>query len=430
MTDTNYRVEARVVYTGEGRPVTYYDVVEVEFDETFTVGTAQGPGLFGPHTSVRALEAAADERVSEAFLHPSLWYDPTSDTLSPFALYNGLYSQYDRILGCLLGCALGDAIGAPVETKERFTCQAYAEDCILLGDYEGIRRDHHTFGQVTDDTQCIRLMAQSFDAEGYFSGEVFAEKLASWHVGPGLVGFGENTFLAIEDYLTSGKPWYECGRPHPACGNGAAMRAAILGVADARYGTMSSFISLVEQSCLATHHAPEAIFGAQVVAGLARELAKVEGAVKPVALTNRVLVSLYPKYGHLDMFQDWQALANIFKASPEDRQALVEDLAFGLQPPSHWGTGLSPYVRPSTIWAVYSFLAHPTDFTRAIATSVSCGGDVDTTAAMTGALFGCYNGTAMLDRGLLAQLHDRGEWVLKDYLYLAESLSQKARKVI
>lgn len=434
MTKRDYRVVARVEHnehmaSRKKRPLTLYDVYEVSFEDgSQEVGGAVGKGLFGNHTTVKSLARTAED-VDDAFLHPVLWHDPDLDALVPFSHYMGLLSQYDRLLGCLLGCALGDAIGAPVEAKSKLTCQAYAEDCVLKNDYEGIQRDEHPFGQVTDDTQCMRIIAQSFDDEGLFSGLDFAEGLANWHMGPGLVGYGENTFLAIEDYLTSGKPWYECGRPHPACGNGAAMRAAILGVMDNRYGAIDSFLSLVEQSCLATHAAPEAILGAQIMAGLARELTKVEeDSFDARRILNRVLVTLHPHYGHLDMFHDWLRLSNIFGLPyPKDRKKrYASKLAFDLQPSgSHWGTGLSPYVRPSVLWAVYAFLAHPDDFTKSIATAIECGGDVDTTAAMTGALHGVYNGTANLDRGLLAQLHDRGTWELPAYIELARDLIRK-----
>lgn len=435
MRSWNYRVVARVEYSDsmrqkKVRPVALFDVAEVAYEGDLPSGYAQGKSLCQNKLSYDYL---AEEHVSmrQAFDYPTLWYNPDTNSLVDVEDYRGLLSRYDRILGCLLGCALGDAIGAPLEAQSVGECRKYVKDHVLTNDYEGVHRAHHSFGQVTDDTQCLRIIAQSFDHEGWFQGGAFAEHLAKFHVEKGLVGYGVNTNLAINTYLTEGLPWHECGRPDPACGNGAAMRAAILGVANTQYGELTSFSKLVRESCLSTHAAEESIFGAEVVAGVARELVNDGGDILDArSLMVRVLLALNPEYGGLDIYQDYMSLLEILRIpDPEERDLQASALADSLQPrPTRWGDGLSPYVRPSVLWGVYSMISEPTDFTKTIAKAISCGGDVDTTAAIAGSLFGVYNGTAMLDRDLLGQLHDRGEWLLTDYIELAHTLDLKMNR--
>jgi len=358
----------------------------------------------------------------EAFGSPVLWEDPDKRDPVPYKSYNGLLSRFDRILGCILGCALGDALASPAEGSSKGECEAYIEEHILTGDYAGVSIPNFASSQVTSVTQCMRLVALSFDEDGYFRGEEFADQISAYYFNPGLVYLDSDTRAAIEDYLRSGKPWHECGRPYPSCGNGAAARAAIFGVGATRYGGPSALSEMVRESCLATHLSEESILGAEIVAGLAREVSRWEGApLEPRKLLTRTLLTLYPKYGSEVMFQDYLALIkDCSYEDPSVRDERVRGLAVSLEPGSQ---ELSGHVRPSVLWAVYSFLSEPTDFTSTLAKAVSCGGDVGTIASIALALFGCYNGTALFPRDLLGQLHDRGDWTLRDYIALSRSLN-------
>jgi hypothetical protein len=61
----------------------------------------------------------------------------------------------------------------------------------------------------------------------------------------------------------------------------------------------------------------------------------------------------------------------------------------GLQPDyTDFWNGISPFVTSSVLWSLYSFLRSPDDYWEAICTAIAVGGDVDTTAAMTGAIAG------------------------------------------
>lgn len=54
--------------------------------------------------------------------------------------------------------------------------------------------------------------------------------------------------------------------------------------------------------------------------------------------------------------------------------------------------GVSPWARSSVLWSLYCLSAHPFSYWDAVALAIWPGGDVDTTAAMTGAMVGAHVG--------------------------------------
>jgi ADP-ribosylglycohydrolase len=62
------------------------------------------------------------------------------------------------------------------------------------------------------------------------------------------------------------------------------------------------------------------------------------------------------------------------------------------------------------LWSLYAFLRTPDDYWEAVCTAIAVGGDVDTTAAMTGAIAGARGGLAAIPADLAARLNDQGTW--------------------
>jgi hypothetical protein len=99
------------------------------------------------------------------------------------------------------------------------------------------------------------------------------------------------------------------------------------------------------------------------------------------------------------------------------------DLAPGLS--DRW-PGISPFVTSSVLWSLYAFLRTPDDYWETICTAISVGGDVDTTAAMAGAISGAYNGRNAVPQALAARLNDRGTWGYEALVELAHSAHRVA----
>ena len=81
--------------------------------------------------------------------------------------------------------------------------------------------------------------------------------------------------------------------------------------------------------------------------------------------------------------------------------------------------GISPFVTASVLWSIYSFLRSPDDYMESICTSIAVGGDVDTTAAMTGAISGALVGLDRLPKELAQQVNDAGTWSQDELVKLA-----------
>jgi hypothetical protein len=72
--------------------------------------------------------------------------------------------------------------------------------------------------------------------------------------------------------------------------------------------------------------------------------------------------------------------------------------------------GISPFVTASVLWSLYSFLRTTEDYWETICTAIAVGGDVDTTAAMAGAVSGAYLGLEAIPSRLAHRLTDQGTW--------------------
>jgi hypothetical protein len=82
--------------------------------------------------------------------------------------------------------------------------------------------------------------------------------------------------------------------------------------------------------------------------------------------------------------------------------------------------GITPFVVSSVLWSLYSFLRSPDDYWETIRTAISPGGDVDTTAAMAGAISGAHLGLEAIPHDLALRLTDQGHWGHRELIGLAE----------
>jgi ADP-ribosylglycohydrolase len=76
-------------------------------------------------------------------------------------------------------------------------------------------------------------------------------------------------------------------------------------------------------------------------------------------------------------------------------------------------------VTGSVLWSLYSFLRTPGDYWGTICAAIAVGGDVDTTAAMAGAISGSYLGLEAIPLHLSQRLTDQGTWGFAELIELA-----------
>jgi len=328
----------------------------------------------------------------------------------------------DRFRGCLIGQCLGDALGMPVEGAPRQACREYVESVVRPGRPPQLGRGPFPFGQYTDDSQLARELLESYTLVRGFDPVDCARRIADIFAEGRIVGQGRATAQAARR-LQEGAAWDEAATPPPAAGNGSAMRAGPVGLM--AFGDPDRLARIACDQGRITHADPRCSAGAVAIAG-AVALALRSGPVDPDAFAATLAEwagRVEPAFGKaLVRLPQWAAMT--------DDEALPEMAVQGLEPARRdlYPTDcITPFVVPSVLWSLRAFLASPDDYLVAMATAIGCGGDVDTTAAMAGAVSGARLGLSALPQDLAACLTDRGTWGLEDLVALADEAWAVAR---
>lgn len=295
----------------------------------------------------------------------------------------------DKFLGTIVGCAVGDALGAPYEGRSRtwlLSCKGIAEDYHPMTGYP--------LGQYTDDTQLTLAIAESITKCREINGKNIASRFARlWRTGE-IVGGGASCSEAAENILR-GVPWQEAGTEIGRAGNGTAMRVSPVGL----WHYDSPVERLKEDaldSSIITHKDPRAGAGAvAIAAGIA------------YAVSHR----------HIDQKELVDHLAGLISDISPEFAAYIEELPYWLRmeedlarweiAAAGWGKPedkldyITPFVIPTVLISLYYFLKNPADFCGNIKQVILAGGDVDTTAAISGALSGSFAGIAAIPQRLV-----------------------------
>jgi ADP-ribosylglycohydrolase len=318
----------------------------------------------------------------------------------------------DQVAGAILGLAVGDAVGSVVEAQPPEVARGYVEEVLLPGRLPARGRESYPFGQVTDDTQLTRELLLSIGEDGALDPDLFADRLLHLVVSGALVGGGPASFAAARR-LAIGVPWHEAGMPAPYAGNGAAMRAAPLGVL---YGREPRLLTrIVADQARVTHQDSRAAAGALAIAVAAAIAARRE-PVRPanflLEVSQQVAALDQPTALTLGTLADWVEL------SPGE--ALTVFRVRGLAPQASRGwQGISSHVTGSVCWSLYAFLRSPDGYWDAVCTAIAVGGDSDTLAAMTGGIAGARLGTDAVPAQYRERLTDRGAWPAQELIALA-----------
>lgn len=318
----------------------------------------------------------------------------------------------DKFRGCLLGQALGDAVGFLAETWTAEQCRRFMATSYADGTIAAHTRDGYRFGQYSDDTQMAREVVSSLIACRGFDPADLARRIAALFYTGRIVGPGKSSRAAAQRLL-AGVPWSEAGEPAPAAGNGSAMRAAPFGLA---FDDVTALIAAARTQAMITHQDQRCADGAAIVALATRfalgwdEL----GADAFVWGLDHQLGTLAP-----ESRAGLTLLRSVCGAPIDEALHAIADLDPTRLP--RW-QHISPYVLSTVLWALYSFLSHPDDYNACLTTAVSGGGDVDTVAAIAGALSGARLGYSNLPQRDLGRLNDAGAFGEDELIDLADHL--------
>jgi poly(ADP-ribose) glycohydrolase ARH3 len=289
--------------------------------------------------------------------------------------------------GCLAGLALGDALGAPFEGLGPPLSEGlYA----FLKNLPPVLR-------YTDDTEMAIGVAESLARCGGFDAEHMALRFAE-NFNPRR-GYGPGT-IAVLGMIKRGVPWQDANRavfPEGSFGNGAAMRAAPIGLFFAKdpeklrevtFGASSTTHAhpLAKEGALLITHSVSAILGGK---GNAEILDGLSNAVES------------------DDYRERLRTIREFLGHPVSAETVIERL------------GHSVLAHESAPTALYAFMREGDDYLNTIKYCISLGGDTDTICAMAGALSGTKLGIEGIPAELVQRLEDKDK-----ILRLAEELNR------
>src|SRR5262245_16567962 len=326
----------------------------------------------------------------------------------------------ERFSGSLIGQCLGDALGFPVEGFPPVATAIYVDNTMRVPYPERRSRRPQLFVHYTDDSQLARELLQSYAAQGRFDPGDYARRIAAIFAEERIVGRGLATDRAAQR-LNSGIGWEEAGELPPAAGNGSAMRAGPIGLLF--HDDRDRLLRIAHDQGRITHRDPRCSAGSVAIAS-AVALALEDAPVEVTRWARRLADDARP---HDAGFADALLRLPEWVALPPDRAVAAIPHRLG-EPdsPYHW-EGVSPFVVSSVLWSLYSFLRTPDDYWESICTAIAVGGDVDTTAAMTGAISGARVGLGGLPSDLARALTDQGTWGYDELVALAHECHARKR---
>lgn len=322
----------------------------------------------------------------------------------------------EQFSGCLIGQCLADALGSVVEGSAFPICENYVTEILKSGKAGSIGRETYAFGQYTDDSQLARELMESIVTQHGFKPHDYAARIAAIFKEERIFGYGGSTKKAAER-LIAGVAWDEAGTPAPAAGNGSAMRAAPIGLF--YYDAPAELIQTAYDQGRITHQDPRCGAGAVAIAGA------VALALQSTTIHSKEFLTQISEWSSTidqSVGSSILQLADLIQASPEEVAEFTLTISRNSLPAEYverWQR-ISPFVTPGVLWSLYSFLRTPTDYWQTICTAIAVGGDVDTTAAMAGAISGAYLGIEVIPMDLASKLTDRGRWGLTELLDLSD----------
>jgi ADP-ribosyl-[dinitrogen reductase] hydrolase len=305
----------------------------------------------------------------------------------------GEVETIDRFRGCLLGCAVGDALGAPLEGLWWHQMPDAAE---LLVSY--LPLEDYPRGQYTDDTQLSVATVRAIVKAGEVSPPRIARAIARLWEDESIVGPGAACMCAANNFLIHGD-WETCGAPEGQAGNGTAMRTAVLGLYFVRDG--ERLADVAADVSRITHQDTRSIAGGVAIAKAAQLLARDE-LDEPAEFCESIaevmqpwdedfagLVCDLPGLLRLPLKEARRELARAGSLRPEFPEPII-----------------TPFVVPTVLAALWCVLRTPDSWSKAVATAIGLGGDVDTLGAIVGALMGARLGIDAIPQHLVEDVLD------------------------
>ena len=301
-----------------------------------------------------------------------------------------------RRAGALVGVAVGDSLGLAVEgTPGNKKVVSSLVSWMRTQKKPPQFESYWPLGQISDDTQLTRLLFVACMAKAGESPETvamhFAQLLVA-HTGK-WVGLGMATSKALTRLarLTDFSLYLDAASPDGEAGNGPAVRAVAVGVANV--GPLVA----AEQSRV-THKDPRCAAGSVLVSDAVTYLIH-HGGLGVKLNVDEFLQCLAPS-----KFPELERLPRLIKMRPAKAAKEIMSLQA-----NDGSVGISGFVVSTVLWALYCFLHSPSSFVESFETCLEAGGDTDSTCALTCGLSGAWNSIDAIPKCAVRIIHDQEE---------------------
>lgn len=309
----------------------------------------------------------------------------------------------EQFAGALIGCAVGDALGAPIEGQPREKIASLGSVTDRFRPMRGRKTGgeiRYPLGQYTDDTQLTVAIVRSLLATGRVDGAAIAREFVGlWRSGE-IVGAGPVAHRAVRR-LMEGIDWQDAALADDLPLNGAAMRIAPIALWNC--DRLDRLADDVATASIVTHRHPLAIDAAMAVATAVAH-ACTSSAIETPAFLDVVAASVQGRSpgfaGHI------LGLSDLLRLPDETALNAIADTG-GRREAS--GFGIPALAEPTALVSLYAFLRSPRDYVATIDFALRTGGDVDTIAAIAGAMSGAHNGLDAIPENLVAGVKDSAE---------------------
>jgi ADP-ribosylglycohydrolase len=283
----------------------------------------------------------------------------------------------DKFQASLLGFAIGDALASPIED----VIPDYVQGGQRVLTYTKAAPSHPLVhlepGQYSDETQTMLILAESLVQTKGFHIDDVAHRFVDWFQTQKFRSawrFPGNTTMKACRKLTSGTPWNQAG--FPSAGIGACVRTVPLCLAFWRSPTLLR--DSLEKSCRITHTDTKVLASSMVLATAIRM--GLEGS-EPAAdvLVNSAIEK-----------------AQVYSTEIVRKLKTMKDCLRMETPAALANIGTSGFCFEAVCAALFLFLRSPKRFDDLIIEAANVGGDSDAIAAMAGAMFGAFNGLAVI----------------------------------
>jgi len=267
----------------------------------------------------------------------------------------------------------------------------------VTGGFTRHRSGFFPLGQYTDDTQEATAVASSIIEAGCISGQMVAEHLIPLWRDQLVVDRSPSGTEAMDRLVKGEVTWSQSGLPLGRVENCPLPRAIPVGLWD--HAHLEALPGDVEITTMITHRDPRAIAAAAALAAALAHNIVADDLILGLFL-DQVAEAVGSFYGALA--EEILDFPRILSQTEYRAFEIFGEFSAGAlgEHPFTFDEGVTENALHTTLAVLYFFLKNPFDYEKAVESALRAGGDVDTTAALTGALCGGLVGAEAIPQHL------------------------------